>query len=122
MQIFGAIHKALFEKKWNIRTDGRTDVAQYYIEDSCNFNFLIWLGRGTQSHSHNQIKFDCILYNEIINRKNKSVMHFPERGPKSQKGDQKGTIFCQKSPKGTFPLLVDVLVHTEIGISSKKHG
>ena len=39
-------------------------------------------------------------------------MDFPERGPKSQKGDQKGTIFCQKSPKGTFPPKGDLLVYT----------
>ena len=39
-------------------------------------------------------------------------MDFPERGPKSKKGDQKGTTFCQKSPKGTFPLLGDLLVYT----------
>ena len=42
-------------------------------------------------------------------------MDFPERGPKSQKGDQKGTSFCQKSPKGTFPLLGDLLVYTVKG-------
>ena len=41
-------------------------------------------------------------------------MHFPERGPKSQKGDQKGTIFCQKSPKGTFPPKGDLIVYTAV--------
>ena len=47
-------------------------------------------------------------------------MHFPERGPKSQKGDQKGTIFCQKSPKGTFPPKGDLIVYTGYKISRYK--
>ena len=48
------------------------------------------------------------------------VIDFTERGPKSQKGDQKGTSFCQKSPKGTFPLLGDLLVYSGSSSKSKK--
>ena len=49
-------------------------------------------------------------------------MHFPERGPKSQKGDQKGTIFCQKSPKGTFPPKGDLIVYTASAKELKLSG
>ena len=41
------------------------------------------------------------------------VITSTDGGPKCEKGDQKGTNFGQKSPKGTFPLLGDLLVYTE---------
>ena len=37
---------------------------------------------------------------------------FSKKGPNVWKGDQKGTIFGQKSPKGTFTLLGDLIVCT----------